>query len=141
MAAPIRLLGLREEALRLDEVYAALGDPGAGGSCVFVGAVRDEDGGRGVSRLEYVAHPTAELRLRDVAEAVAAAYPVRAAVAVHRVGVLEIGDLAVITGIASAHRDEAFLACRMLIDDLKATVPIWKHQFFADGSEEWVGTP
>ena len=141
MVAPIRLLGLREEPLRLDEVYAALDDPGAGGSCVFVGAVRDEDGGRGVSRLEYVAHPTALQRLQDVAEAVAANHPVRAVVAVHRVGVLEIGDLAVITGIASAHRDEAFRACRALIDELKATVPIWKHQFFVDGSQEWVGTP
>ena len=141
MAGPIRLLGLREDPLRLDEVYAALDDAGAGGSCVFVGAVRDHDDGRAVTRLEYVAHPLAEQRLRDVAEAVAGAYPVRSVAVVHRVGLLEVGDLAVVTGVACPHRDEAFLACRRLIDDLKATVPIWKHQIFADGSQEWVGTP
>jgi molybdopterin synthase catalytic subunit len=141
VAEPIRLLGLREEPLRLDEVYAALGDGSAGGSCVFVGAVRDHDQGRPVTRLDYVAHPSAEQRLRDVAEAVAMAYPVEALVLLHRVGSLEVGDLAVVTGVACAHRNEAFLACRRLIDDVKATVPIWKQQVFADGAQEWVGTP
>jgi molybdopterin synthase catalytic subunit len=141
VAEPIRLLGLRQEPLRLDEVYAALGDASAGGSCVFVGAVRDHDQGRPVTRLDYEAHPSAEQRLCDVAAAVAAAYPVEALVLVHRVGSLAVGDLAVVAGVACAHRDEAFGACRRLIDDTKAGVPIWKRQVFADGAQEWVGTP
>src|SRR5918999_1609729 len=74
-----------------------------------------------------------------VMEKVAADYPVRALAAVHRTGDLEIGDLAVVVAAACPHRAEAFEACRRLIDDLKAQVPIWKHQVFADGEAEWVG--
>ena len=80
-------------------------------------------------------------RLREVVEAVAARHPVRAVAAVHRVGDLAIGDAAVVVAAAADHRGEAFDAARELIDDLKATVPIWKHQAFADGSDEWVGLP
>jgi molybdopterin synthase catalytic subunit len=80
-------------------------------------------------------------RLREVADSVAARYDVLGVAAVHRVGRLAIGDAAVIVATAAAHRGEAFEASRALIDDLKSTVPIWKHQRFADGSDEWVGTP
>jgi molybdopterin synthase catalytic subunit len=76
-----------------------------------------------------------------VVEQVAARHDVIGLAAVHRVGDLAIGDAAVIVGASAAHRGEAFDACRALIDDLKASVPIWKHQRFADGSDEWVGTP
>jgi molybdopterin synthase catalytic subunit len=108
---------------------------------LFVGAVRDHDEAKSVAHLDYTAHPTASDRLREVVEAVAARHPVTAVAAVHRVGLLEIGDLAVVVAAAAAHRGQAFDAARDLIDDLKATVPIWKHQVFADGQEEWVGTP
>ena len=77
----------------------------------------------------------------EVARAVAEEYDVLAVAAVHRVGRLEIGDAAVVVATAAAHRGEAFEASRALIDELKATVPIWKHQVFTDGSDEWVGTP
>ena len=98
------------------------------------GTVRDHDDGQGGgSRLDYSAHPTALDRLREVVEAVAARHPVTAVAAVHRVGHLEIGDAAVVVAAAAAHRGQAFDAARDLIDDLKATVPIWKHQAFADG--------
>jgi molybdopterin synthase catalytic subunit len=80
-------------------------------------------------------------RLREVADGVAARYDVLGVAAVHRVGRLAIGDAAVIVATAAAHRGEAFEASRALIDDLKSTVPIWKHQRFTDGSDEWVGTP
>ncbi|WP_416875342.1 molybdenum cofactor biosynthesis protein MoaE [Kitasatospora sp. SC0581] len=136
---PIRLLAIRDTPLSLDEVYEAVGDDAAGGTTVFVGTVRDHDGGKSVSALEYSCHPTAEQELRRVAEKVAADFPVRALAAVHRVGRLEITDKAVIVAVSCAHRGEAFAAARRLIDDLKREVPIWKHQVFSDGAEEWVG--
>lgn len=135
----IRLAGIRELPLSVDEVLGAVGDPGAGGTALFVGTVRDTDHDRPVTRLSYSAHPTAERELRTVMEKVAADYPVRALAAVHRVGDLEIGELAVVVAACCPHRAEAFEACRRLIDDLKARVPIWKHQLFGDGSAEWVG--
>ncbi|RJL33521.1 molybdenum cofactor biosynthesis protein MoaE [Bailinhaonella thermotolerans] len=135
----IRLLGIRDTPLSLDEVFAAVGDHHAGGTTLFVGTVRDHDHGKSVTRLSYSAHPSAEAELRRVAEKVASDYPVSALAAVHRVGDLELGDLAVIVAVACPHRGEAFEASRRLIDDLKREVPIWKHQLFADGSAEWVG--
>jgi molybdopterin synthase catalytic subunit len=137
----IRLLDIRETALSVDEVLTAVADPAAGGIALFVGTVRDEDGGRGVTTLDYEAHPGALDALRAVAEKVAADFPVRGVAAVHRVGALAIGDLAVVVAVACPHRGEAFDAARRLIDELKATVPIWKHQAYVDGSESWVGTP
>jgi molybdopterin synthase catalytic subunit len=137
----IRLLGVRDTPLSVDEVLAAVADPAAGGTVVFVGTVRHEDGGKSVDGLGYTAHPTVETALRSVAEQVAATHPAIALAAVHRVGYLAVGDLAVVVAVSCAHRGEAFAAARMLIDDLKATVPIWKHQTFGDGSDEWVGLP
>jgi molybdopterin synthase catalytic subunit len=135
----IRLIGIRDTPLSVDEVLRAVGDPGAGGTALFVGTVRDEDHERSVTRLSYSAHPSAERELRAVVEKVVADFPVKAIAAVHRVGDLEIGDLAVVVAASCPHRGEAFEACRRLIDDLKAQVPIWKHQLFADGDAEWVG--
>jgi len=123
------------------EVVAAVDDEASGGVNVFVGRVRDHDGGRGVSGLGYSAHPSALERLREVCEAVAAEHGVPAVAAVHRTGALAVGDLAVVVATASGHRGETFAATRALIDRLKAEVPIWKHQLFTDGDEEWVGTP
>ncbi|HEU5157732.1 MAG TPA: molybdenum cofactor biosynthesis protein MoaE [Streptosporangiaceae bacterium] len=135
----IRLIGIRDAPLSVDEVLAAVRDHGTGGTAVFIGTVRDEDNARAVTRLSYSAHPSAEQELRRIMEKVAGDYPVRALAAVHRVGDLELGDLAVVVAAACPHRAEAFEACRRLIDDLKAEVPIWKHQVFADGDAEWVG--
>ncbi|WP_049570401.1 molybdenum cofactor biosynthesis protein MoaE [Nonomuraea sp. SBT364] len=135
----IRLLAIRDTALSVDEVMAAVGDHAAGGTSLFVGTVREQDHGKPVTRLSYSAHPSAESELRSVAEKVATDFPVTALAAVHRVGDLELGDVAVIVAVACPHRDEAFRAARRLIDDLKSQVPIWKHQVFADGSTEWVG--
>ncbi len=137
----VRLVDLRETPLDVREVIDALADPTAGGVDVFIGAVRDHDRDQGVTGLEYSAHPSALDRLLEVVERVAKEYDVLAVAAVHRVGRLEIGDAAVVVATAAAHRGEAFDATRALIDDLKATVPIWKHQLFEDGTDEWVGTP
>ena len=137
----IRLIALRESELSVDEVRAAVADPAAGGIALFAGAVRDSDHDRGVSGLSYSAHPSAADELRQVAEVIAEKYPVIGIAAVHRVGELAIGDLAVVLAVSCPHRAEAFDACRDLIDILKASVPIWKHQRFDDGTAEWVGTP
>jgi len=136
----VRLIAVREAELSVDEVRAAVADPGAGGIALFVGMVRDIDHDRGVTGLSYSAHPSAEAELQRVAEMIAEKFPVLGIAAVHRIGDLAIGDLAVVVAVACPHRAEAFDACRELIDVLKASVPIWKHQRFADGSSEWVGS-
>ncbi len=136
----VRLLAIRDTPLSVDEVFRAVGHDAAGGTVLFVGTVRDHDGGPGpVTALSYSAHPTAGDVLRGVADRVAADFPVRALAAVHRVGDLAVGDVAVVVAVACDHRAEAFEACRRMVDDLKREVPIWKHQEFADGSGRWVG--
>jgi molybdopterin synthase catalytic subunit len=108
-----------------------------GALVTFRGVVRDHDGGRAVTSLEYQAHPDAE---RFLAEAVAR-HEVDGLriVAAHRTGHLVVGDVALVAVVASAHRGEAFAACAALVDDIKQSVPIWKRQHFADGVSEWVG--
>jgi molybdopterin synthase catalytic subunit len=138
---PVRLVDLRDTPLDVDEVVAALDDDASGGLTLFVGRVRDHDHGQGVVGLDYTAHPSALDRLREVCEKVAADFDVHALAAVHRVGTLAIGDVAVVVATSSAHRGTSFDASRALIDTLKAEVPIWKHQRFSDGTEEWVGSP
>ena len=131
---------LRAEPLSVDQVRAAVADPAAGGIAIFIGAIRDHDHGRGVTALSYSAHPSAEAELGKVAEKVAASHPILALAVTHRTGDLQVGDLAVVAAVAAEHRDVAFAACQQLVDDLKATVPIWKHQFFPGGDSEWVNS-
>jgi molybdopterin synthase catalytic subunit len=131
---------LRSEPLSVDEVRAAAADPAAGGVVVFIGAVRDHDRGHGVTALSYTAHPAAAAELSRVAEKIEASHPIMSLAVVHRTGDLQVGDLAVVAAVGAAHRDVAFAACQALIDELKATVPIWKHQLFADGTSEWVNS-
>jgi len=137
----VRLVDIRETALDVAEVLDSLDEAADGGVTLFVGRVRNHDGGRDVDGLDYSAHPTALDRLREVCTVVASRHDVHGVSAVHRTGHLDIGDVAVIVGTASAHRGVAFEASRDLIDTLKDQVPIWKHQVFSDGSDEWVGTP
>jgi molybdopterin synthase catalytic subunit len=137
----VRLIAVRGSELSVDEVSQAVADPAAGGIALFAGTVRDIDQARGVSGLSYSAHPSAEAELRRVAEVIAEKFGVLGIAAVHRVGDLAIGDLAVVVAVSCPHRAEAFDACRALIDELKASAPIWKHQRFTDGTAEWVGSP
>ncbi len=136
----IRLAELRDTPLSVDEVHAAVMDPAAGGIALFTGTVRDHDHGRDVTALSYSAHPSAADELRKVAERIAGKFDVHAIAAVHRVGDLQVGDLAVVVAVSSSHRAQALEACRTLIDEVKATVPIWKHQRFAGGDSEWVNS-
>ena len=108
---------------------------------MFSGIVRDHDGGQSVSSLSYTAHPSAEDVLGRVVHEVSRSHPEVRLWAAHRVGGLVVGDHALVAAVASAHRAQAFTACAELVERIKAEVPIWKHQRFDDGSDEWVGTP
>ena len=115
--------------------------PADGGLCVFVGVVRNENGGRAVRYLEYEAFEEMALPLmQEIAAEARKRWPVTDVRIVHRLGRLEIGEASVAVAVASPHRDEAFLACRYAIDTLKATVPIWKKEFYADGAV-WLEGP
>ena len=113
----------------------------AGAVVGFAGVIRDHDDGRSVLRLDYSAHPSAQDTLAAVvAEIAEGARGVRAVAASHRVGTLHVGDAALVAAVAADHRAAAFQACAKLVDTIKARLPVWKHQFFADGSDEWVGS-
>ncbi len=119
----------------------AVADPAAGAVVSFAGVVRDHDHGRRVVRLEYEAHPSAEAVLKEIADEAASWPEVRAVAVSHRVGVLEVGDVALVAAVSTAHRADAFAACARLVDEVKARLPVWKRQVFADGTEEWVNCP
>jgi molybdopterin synthase catalytic subunit len=141
ITAQVVLADIRESPLSVDEVLAAVRHPGAGGIATFIGVVRGDDHGRGVEALDYTCHPSATEVLGEVARRVATGTDVIRVGVAHRVGRLAIGDVAVVVAVSAAHRGAALDVCRELIDAVKATVPIWKHQIFEDGSDEWVGTP
>jgi molybdopterin synthase catalytic subunit len=130
-----------DQPISLAEHEELVSHQAAGAVVGFVGMIRDHDGGRGVSRLEYSAHPSAEQVFADVITEVAAqSAVVRAVAASHRIGVLQIGEAALVAAVAADHRQAAFASCARLVDAIKARLPVWKHQFFDDGTEEWVGS-
>lgn len=138
--APRVLADLSRVPLSLDAAVEAVSHPRAGAIAVFIGTVRDHDGGRdGVERLDYSAHPDAGAALTELAGRIAADHDVLAVAAVHRTGELAVGDTAVVCAVSAEHRAEAFAACRELIEQLKAGVPIWKRQRFDSGDTQWVG--
>ena len=140
-SAEVVLADIRESPLSVDEVLDAVRHPRAGGIATFIGVVRERDHDCDVEALDYTAHPSAPQVLRELAERLATGGDVIRLAVVHRVGHLEIGDNAVVVAVSAVHRAAALDVCRELIDAVKATVPIWKHQIFEDGSDEWVGTP
>jgi molybdopterin synthase catalytic subunit len=129
-ASKIRLAQITTSAINPETLRRAIGDPAGGAIALFVGVVRNQDAGREVSALSYSAHPSAQGRLLAILEG----YAVE-----HRVGELQVGDVAVVCGVTSAHRDVAFSVCSALIEEVKAQVPIWKNETFKDGSNVWIG--
>ncbi|HEX6075403.1 MAG TPA: molybdenum cofactor biosynthesis protein MoaE [Micromonosporaceae bacterium] len=129
------------EVLDLAEHERLVASPRSGAVVSFAGVVRDHDHGREVGSLDYEAHPGAADVLREVAEEIAKHPAVNAVAVSHRIGPLQVGDVALAAAVACAHRGEAFDACRRLVDEAKARLPIWKHQQFADGTDEWVNCP
>jgi molybdopterin synthase catalytic subunit len=120
---------------------SAVAHPAAGAVVSFCGVVRDHDHGRAVRELTYEGHPTAATVLAEVAAEVAADPHVYAVAVSHRVGPLAIGDVAIVAAVSTAHRAAAFTACARLVDEAKKRLPIWKHQVFSDGTDEWVNCP
>ncbi|MET4542086.1 MULTISPECIES: molybdenum cofactor biosynthesis protein MoaE [Micrococcaceae] len=135
---------LSAEPISVDQAIAAVESDTAGAVVSFSGVVRNHDSGKAVDRLSYSAHPTAHQVMSDVVAQLVAEHsgeadqPVRIWAA-HRIGMLEIGDPALVCAVAAAHRGQAFAVCSELVDRVKAQVPIWKEQFFSDGTVEWVG--
>jgi molybdopterin synthase catalytic subunit len=130
---------IRAEPLSLDELLMEVCHPGAGGVTTFLGVVRDVNEGRAVALLEYEAYGSmAEAELSRILAEIAAEIPGVRASATHRVGALSVGDVAVACAASAPHRDEAFRACRLLIDRIKARLPIWKREHGPDGPY-WVG--
>lgn len=140
-AALVLRAAITEQPIVLSEHEELVSHRAAGAIVGFVGMIRDHDHGQQVRRLEYSAHPSAEQVMAEVlAEVAEQAVGVRALAASHRIGVLHIGDAALVAAVAADHRREAFEACALLVDTIKARLPVWKHQFFADDTEEWVGS-
>lgn len=130
-----------EHQIHLPEHEDLVAHHAAGAVVGFAGIVRNHDGGRGVLHLEYSAHPHAEQILFEVlAEIAATATGVHAVAASHRIGRLEIGEAALVAAVAAEHRAAAFETCARIVDTVKERLPVWKHQFFADGSDEWVNS-
>jgi len=134
-----RLLELREAPISLDECYAAVARPEAGGVALFVGTVRNQNQGQDVTRLEYQAYPGMAVKeLVAIADEIERERPGTLLSCLHRTGTLAVGDIAVICAASAPHRGDAFAACRELIDRLKARVPIWKREHGHDGPY-WIG--
>jgi molybdopterin synthase catalytic subunit len=130
-----------DEPLSVAEHEDAVADKRAGAVVSFCGVVRDHDGGRSVTELEYVGHPSAGEVIAEIAREFAARDDVHGVAVSHRVGLLGIGDVALACAVSAAHRGQAFAACADLVDEVKARLPIWKRQVFTDGEEEWVACP
>jgi molybdopterin synthase catalytic subunit len=135
----VLLCGLRGAPLLVDEVLAAVRAPGMGAEVLFLGSVRDHADGKPVARLDYEAHASmAEREMSRILHEIAAARPDVRLAALHRIGELAVGDVAVAVAAAAAHRAEAFEACREAIEQIKHRVPIWKKEWAPDGSANWV---
>lgn len=135
----VRHAEVTEQPVSVAALAEAVADPRCGAVVTFDGVVRDHDGGKGVSRLEYSGHPGAGEVINEVAREIAQRYPDTVIALAHRVGPLAIGDTALGCAVAAPHRKQAFAACDDLVDTVKQRLPIWKHQHFADGTDEWVG--
>jgi molybdopterin synthase catalytic subunit/molybdopterin converting factor small subunit len=139
VAGGAALAEVRTAPLSIDEVVQAVRHPSAGGIAIFLGVVRDHHEGKAVTRLDYEAYTElANKEMARIVDELVRTHPNTRVAALHRVGELEIGDTAVVIAASAAHRDEAFALCRAAIDRIKASVPIWKKEWAADGSALWV---
>jgi molybdopterin synthase catalytic subunit len=144
LAPPARrvvLTAITGESLDAAAHEAAVAGPASGAVVTFSGVVRDHDGGRPVAGIEYVSHPSAAAVLAAVVAEVTARSDADAVAVSHRIGDLGIGDPALVVAVAAAHRQEAFAAAALLVDEVKHRLPVWKRQVFTDGTDEWVACP
>jgi molybdopterin synthase catalytic subunit len=133
------LVRVTTEAIGADEPVAFVADPGAGGTCVFLGTVRDHSGAGDVTGLTYEAWEERAIeRLEALGEELFARWPLRKVALVHRYGDLAVTEVSVALAVSAEHRAEAFEACRHAIERLKQDVPIWKKEHLVTGESEWV---
>ncbi|MFZ1362940.1 MAG: molybdenum cofactor biosynthesis protein MoaE [Candidatus Nanopelagicales bacterium] len=130
-----------DKPIGLDDHVEFVSDGEFGAVATFLGVVRNHDGGRKVDRLEYSSHPSADDVLHELALAASRAPGVGRIAISHRIGNLEVGDIALVAAVSSAHRGVAFEMIANLVEVVKAQLPIWKKQDFADGASEWVNSP
>lgn len=140
MAGRVTLARVTGDPISMSAHLVAVEHARSGAAVTFNGMIRNHDGGRAVVALEYEAHETAAGLLLEVAREIAARDGVVAVAVSHRTGELQIGDVALAAAVSAEHRAEAFSACGDLVDEVKARIPIWKRQVFADGTDEWVNS-
>lgn len=134
------MIELTSTPIRIEEVLESVRTPESGGIDLFVGTTRSQSNGRAVSTLEYEAYGPMALKIMErIAQEARDRWPLQKVSVVHRLGRVDVGEPSVVIAVSSAHRKEAFEACRFLIDRLKQDVPIWKREHFADGAVEWSG--
>lgn len=131
-------VNLTNDVLSLSHLIAQVETAQAGAIATFSGNVRSLDHGKMVSALSYEIHPSTETVLNEVVRKVAAGHSVIGVAVAHRYGEIPIGESAFLVAVSAPHRSEAFAACMDLVDEVKAQIPIWKHQVFTDGTDEWV---
>ncbi len=130
---------ITDKPIRLEDFLVQKQSPSCGAVASFVGVVRNHHQGKPVSRIYYDCYPTmADKQIQQIIEKMKQEYGVDDIRVVHRIGWLEVGEAAVAITVSAAHRQEAFSACRQVIEQIKTTVPIWKKEIYADGSCEWV---
>ncbi len=134
------LVRVAAEPLSVDEAVAFIADPASGGTCVFIGTVRDAAGdGTTVTGLRYESWDELAVgRLTEIAERLRERWPIRKVALLHRTGDLDVGEASVVIAVSAGHRAEAFDACREGIEQLKHDVPIWKKELLASGEGDWV---
>lgn len=135
------IVEISEQPLDVPAHEAAVGHVRAGATVTFCGVVRELDHGRSVVELEYLGHPSAQQVLEGIVAEFTADPEVLGCAVSHRVGLLAVGDTALVAAVSTAHRKEAFESCARLVEEVKHRLPIWKRQVFADGSDEWVNCP
>jgi molybdopterin synthase catalytic subunit len=138
MPAHVHLAVVTDEPLNANAIKSLVSDHSTGAVVVFSGDVRNHDHGRDVVSLTYESHPSAAAVMESVVTTLAEQLDVTHIAAAHRVGEIPIGESALVVAVGSSHRGDAFAACREIVDQIKLQLPVWKHQYFADGTDEWV---
>jgi len=138
MPAHVNLAAVAEQRLDAEKIKSLVADETTGAVVVFSGDVRNHDHGREVISLTYEAHPSAAEVMESVVRTLAEQLDVTHIAAAHRIGEIPIGESALVVAVGSSHRGDAFAACREIVDQIQLQRPVWKHQHFADGTQEWV---
>ena len=129
---------ITDAPVHIQELSKLVANPHSGAVVTFCGDVRDHDGGKEVASLLYEIHPSAPEQIKLITESIIGRFEIEKVAVAHRYGNIAIGETAFAVAVSAAHRQAAFDACAAIVDEVKAKLPIWKHQKFTDGSDEWV---